>query len=486
MKATFLRRRYNTLLIIHYVDPKPGERILDMASAPGGKTSYIAQRMKNTGLILANDMNKVRIQSTISNLARLGVRNTIHCSHDGRSFPKVLGGFDRVLLDAPCSGLGVIARDPSVKLQRTIEDIRTTARLQKELLLSAIDSCDHKSKNGGIIVYSTCSISVEENEMVVDYALKNRSVKIVDSGLAFGKPGIVRYKAHAFHPSMKLARRLYPHVHNMDGFFVVKLKKTGPKLKEQVNVLFGKQAVKQKASKENGEESPATKHRKSQAQSKPNSKQKKSGTKQEQKGAKRAAESINAKEGGETKDGRKKKKRKVLKQADSQAAEVKPKKALASKSPAGASAKGSAKQETTKQASKPKDRKLERKDKQSSAKKLSKRSKVETDGKVQHEVNAVANEKPKKINKKGKVSKARVKTKANSALEDANSGTQNKLDQAPPRKKTSSPLEQQSQSKPKSESKLKPKAKTASKKDKPKGKKKEKLKQRGKSSRQKK
>jgi len=228
------------------LSPKQGERVLDMASAPGGKTSYIAQLMKNTGLIVANDYNKKRIQSTVSNLARLGVSNTIHVNHDGREFPKVVGGFDRVLLDAPCSGLGVIARDPSVKLQRTVDDIRTTARLQKELLLCAIDSCDHKSKTGGIVVYSTCSISVEENEMVVQYALDNRNVKIVDSGLPFGKPGLTKYMSHRFHPSMKHSRRLYPHVHNMDGFFVVKLKKTGPIRKDDVRVKFGKMSKKQK------------------------------------------------------------------------------------------------------------------------------------------------------------------------------------------------------------------------------------------------
>uniref|UniRef100_A0A7S2S5E3 SAM-dependent MTase RsmB/NOP-type domain-containing protein n=1 Tax=Mucochytrium quahogii TaxID=96639 RepID=A0A7S2S5E3_9STRA len=209
--------------------PGPKERVLDMASAPGGKTSYLAQMMKNTGLIVANDFNKDRINATVSNLARLGVRNTIHCCHDGREFPKVVGGFDRVLLDAPCSGLGVIQRDPSVKLSRTTDDIRTTAKLQKQLLLAAIDSVDHRSKKGGYIVYSTCSIAAEENEMVVQYALEKRDVEIVDSELEFGRPGLTRYVQNRFHPSMKHAKRLYPHVHNMDGFFLVKLKKLSNK-----------------------------------------------------------------------------------------------------------------------------------------------------------------------------------------------------------------------------------------------------------------
>lgn len=81
-------------------------------------------------------------------------------------------GFDRVLLDAPCSGLGIVARDQSVKIQRNLKDIKKMSHLQKELLRSAIDCVDATSKTGGYVVYSTCSVSVEENEMVIDYILK--------------------------------------------------------------------------------------------------------------------------------------------------------------------------------------------------------------------------------------------------------------------------------------------------------------------------
>lgn len=212
------------------LDPPPKSKVLDISSAPGGKTSYISQLMKNTGMILANDLRPDRQKATIGNMHRLGCRNVIVACHDGRKLGKLFPNkFDRILLDAPCSGLGVISRDPSVKVQRTIPDVMRTAHLQKELLLSAIDALSCKKgkggNGGGIMVYSTCSVSVAENEEVVNYILRKRDVKIIDTGLDFGKPGFTRYQQKRFHPSTVLTRRFYPHVHNMDGFYVCKLQK---------------------------------------------------------------------------------------------------------------------------------------------------------------------------------------------------------------------------------------------------------------------
>jgi ribosomal RNA methyltransferase Nop2 len=169
--------------------PQPNERVLDMSSAPGGKTSYIAQLMRNTGVVFANDLKPDRQKATVANMHRLGVKNVVACTHDGRKMPKMFQHykFDRVLLDAPCSGLGVISRDPSCKVQRTLADVHKTAHLQKELLLASIDLLNHKSKTGGVMVYSTCSVSVAENEEVVNYALQKRDIKIIDTGLDFGR-----------------------------------------------------------------------------------------------------------------------------------------------------------------------------------------------------------------------------------------------------------------------------------------------------------
>jgi 25S rRNA (cytosine2870-C5)-methyltransferase len=198
--------------------PQENERVLDMAAAPGGKTTHIAALMKNTGCVFANDSNKQRAKGLIGNVHRLGVKNVIVCNYSALEFPKVLGGFDRVLLDAPCSGTGVIAKDASVKTNKTEADFMKLPHLQKQLILAAIDSVDYKSSTGGYIVYSTCSVTVEENEQVVQYALNKRpNVRLMETGLTFGKEGFVNYMGKRFTPHMKLTRRYYPHAFNVDG-----------------------------------------------------------------------------------------------------------------------------------------------------------------------------------------------------------------------------------------------------------------------------
>ncbi|PIC49709.1 hypothetical protein B9Z55_008230 [Caenorhabditis nigoni] len=227
----------NSLLPVMALAPQPGDRVLDMCSAPGGKTSHIAALMKNSGTLFANDASFDRCRAIIGNLHRLGVNNAVVCNLGGEEFSKIKpNGFDRILLDAPCSGTGVIWKDQSVKTSKDSQDVQRRHTVQRQLILSALDSLDANSPNGGYLVYSTCSVLVEENEAVVNFLLERRHCELVPTGLAIGVDGYTRFRDYRFHPSLSMTKRYYPHVHNIDGFYVAKIKKLS-------NAKMSKQAV---------------------------------------------------------------------------------------------------------------------------------------------------------------------------------------------------------------------------------------------------
>lgn len=208
----------NSMLPVLNLDIKERIRVVDLCAAPGGKSTHIAALLNNTGVLYSNDISKDRISSLKSNLSRMGVANAIITNVDALEFN--VGKVDRVLLDAPCSGTGVISKDQSIKTSKSFEDIKKIAKTQQKLILHAFDML----KSGGYMVYSTCSVLVEENEAVVDYLLSKRSAaKVVDLDVAIGKEGFVRFRNESFNGSLQKARRIYPHVHNMDGFFYVKI-----------------------------------------------------------------------------------------------------------------------------------------------------------------------------------------------------------------------------------------------------------------------
>ncbi|GAA5830820.1 hypothetical protein JCM3766R1_003438 [Sporobolomyces carnicolor] len=228
----YILQSASSFLPVMALDPQPHERCLDMSAAPGGKTTYMSALMGNTGEVWANDSSRGRIKGLGGNVARLGCRNVVITNVDGREFPKIMGGFDRVLLDAPCSGTGVISKDQSVKVNKTDRDFILLSHLQKQLVLCAIDSVSANSEKGGFVVYSTCSVTTEENEAVVTYALRKRPhVKLVETGLPFGKEGFKTFRGKQFGKGIELTRRFYPHVHNMDGFYVAKFKVGKPEKK---------------------------------------------------------------------------------------------------------------------------------------------------------------------------------------------------------------------------------------------------------------
>ncbi len=211
-----------SMIPVQVLDPNPGEMILDLAAAPGGKTTQIAQFMKNKGVIVAIDINRKRIKSLRSNLSRCGVYNALIIRMDGRQISDLGLQADKVLLDAPCTGEGLIPRDPTRKTSRELKDILYVAELQKSLIDGAL-AC---LKPGGSLVYSTCAIAPEENEFVIDHALKNEDIHVKKMDFNRGSPaftGVIF--GETLHPSIKEARRLYPHKDGTEGFFICKLQK---------------------------------------------------------------------------------------------------------------------------------------------------------------------------------------------------------------------------------------------------------------------
>jgi tRNA (cytosine49-C5)-methyltransferase len=202
--------------------PKPGDLVLDMAAAPGSKTTQMGSMMKNEGLIIANDYKGSRLSSLGLNVQRSGLTNTMLTLMDGRRFQDF--EFDKILLDAPCSGTGTIRK--SLKTIKIWNEnmIKKISRQQIQLAETAFKNL----KEGGEMVYSTCSLEPEENEGVVSHLLNTFEdceivpVKLV--GLKVGKP-VMEFNGVKFNSEVKHVLRIWPQDNDTEGFFVAKLKK---------------------------------------------------------------------------------------------------------------------------------------------------------------------------------------------------------------------------------------------------------------------
>ena len=161
------------------LDPKPGEIVLDACSAPGGKPTFIAELMKNKGSIQAWDIHKHRTKLVEENAKRLGIDIIKTEVKNASIYDQNLNEkFDKILLDVPCLGIGVIKRKPDIKWKRKIEDIEEITNIQQEIL----ENCSKYLKKGAFLVYSTCSIFKEENEQIIyKFLEKNNNFKIVDN-----------------------------------------------------------------------------------------------------------------------------------------------------------------------------------------------------------------------------------------------------------------------------------------------------------------
>ncbi|MEL6439219.1 MAG: 16S rRNA (cytosine(967)-C(5))-methyltransferase [Cyanobacteria bacterium J06621_8] len=197
-------------LVTHLLDPQPGETIIDACAAPGGKTTHIAELMGDRGRIIACDRAVKRLKKVTANAARLQLNSIEIFPGDSRHQGEFINLADRVLLDAPCSGLGTLHKRPDIRWRKTAQAVAELFQLQQQLL----DQTALWVKPQGFLVYATCTLNVWENEKVIKLFLENNSNWSIQA------------------PTEALARnwdttegwiKVYPHRHHMDGFFMVKL-----------------------------------------------------------------------------------------------------------------------------------------------------------------------------------------------------------------------------------------------------------------------
>ena len=203
------------------LDPRPGERVLDLCAAPGGKTTHAADLMNDRGCIVAVDRNEDRIRALLGNMYRTAHPNVLVVAGDGRSLPD--GAlFDRVLVDAPCSAEGTMRRKRGKPRGRTAKFRKQAPRRQESLLRRAIAL----TRPGGTILYSTCTFAPEENEAVVHRVLQDAPVVLRPIGIdAPHSPGLTSFEGQRFDSSLEGACRIYPHHFDSGGLFLACLER---------------------------------------------------------------------------------------------------------------------------------------------------------------------------------------------------------------------------------------------------------------------
>ncbi|AJF62889.1 MAG: RNA methylase, NOL1/NOP2/sun family [archaeon GW2011_AR20] len=200
------------------LNPRENELILDLAAAPGSKTTQMAAMMNNKGIIVANDIKYDRLKALSINLQRCGILNTIITLRT--NFKNIK--FDKILLDAPCSGTGAIRKSLMTLKIWNNNMIRKLANDQKRLILNSFDSLNDDC----VLVYSTCSVDPEENEEVIDFLLKNRDAKLEKIDLDIKKsPVILEYEEKNYNEEIKKCLRIWPQDNDTEGFFVAKIRK---------------------------------------------------------------------------------------------------------------------------------------------------------------------------------------------------------------------------------------------------------------------
>lgn len=219
----FYIQSLSSALPVTALNPQPGENVLDLCAAPGSKTSFIAQRMNNTGRLTANEIQANRTGILSYNAERMGLINTGIMNSPGEWLsPRFIENFDRILVDVPCSGLGIVHKKGEVSKWWNEDMIEKLAVMQYKLLYAAI----RMLKSGGELIYSTCTLSVEENEAVINSIMKKLPVTLEPVELSVqSQDGFTDYKGEYFNESLTLCRRIVPWEVKSEGFFVARLRK---------------------------------------------------------------------------------------------------------------------------------------------------------------------------------------------------------------------------------------------------------------------
>ena len=206
------------------LNPSENDIVMDLCGAPGSKSTQLAELMNNRGTLLINEIDNERIKSLVFNLERMNVINAAVIHSKGEILSKVYDNhFTKILVDAPCSGLGIIQKKGEVSNWWSLDHVDRLKQLQLRLLISAIKM----AQVGGEIVYSTCTLSVEENELVIDKILEKYPVELAEIKLPINSiPAFTEFEGKKLNPQLSKAIRIQPWEINSDGFFLVKLIKT--------------------------------------------------------------------------------------------------------------------------------------------------------------------------------------------------------------------------------------------------------------------
>lgn len=220
----------SSMMPILALQPKAEDILLDLCASPGSKTTQASAMMQNKGTIIANDKDISRISILSANLEKCGCSNVIVTRHDGvqlcGKLKKLNMRFDKILADVPCSGEGNLRSSPKTLLTWNLKVVERLSRIQRKIAESAISLL----KEGGELLYSTCTHSPEENEINIQYLLENYNLKIEKIELPLKtRPGITEWQGKKLSQELKKAHRIYPQDNNTEGFFLCKMRKIANK-----------------------------------------------------------------------------------------------------------------------------------------------------------------------------------------------------------------------------------------------------------------